>query len=94
MTRFSPFLWIALAFLLVVWAVLLRYEPIPDNVLESASIEKTRYVVWDRWQRRLCVAFLGREELACTPDELRLRLAAWKFRTRLCHRLLPSCRLS
>ena len=69
--RFSPFLWLLLAFLLLCWVLLFRYEPIPGHVVESASSESVRHLVWDRWGRRLCVAFLGREELACTPDELK-----------------------
>ena len=72
MTRFIQLsLLLTLTFLLVLSAVLLRYEPIPDPGVNLASTEIVHRVVWDRWTQRLCVAFLGRDELACTADELK-----------------------
>jgi hypothetical protein len=71
-TRFIQLLLtLTLTFLLVLVAVLLRYEPIPDSGVDPASTEIVHRVVWDRWTQRLCVAFLDRYELACTTDELK-----------------------
>jgi hypothetical protein len=71
-TRFMQLsLLLTLTFLLVLSAVLLRYEPIPDPGVNLASTETVHRVVWDRWTQRLCVAFLDRYELACTADELK-----------------------
>ena len=71
MTQFMQLL-LTLTFLLVLSAVLLRYEPIPDSGVNLVSTEIVHHVVWDRWTQRLCVAFLGRKELACTADELKI----------------------
>ena len=57
MTQFIPFLWLTVTVLLVISAVLLRYEPIPDAGVNPVSTEIARHVVWDRWKQRLCVAF-------------------------------------
>jgi hypothetical protein len=71
-TRFIQLsLLLALTFLFVLAAFLLRYEPIPDPGVNLASTILHR-VVWDRWTQRLCVAFIGRAELACTADDLKI----------------------
>ena len=72
MTRFMQLsLLLMLTFLLVLSAVLLRYEPIPDSGVNLASTEIIHRVVWDRWTQRLCVAFLDPYELACTEGDLK-----------------------
>jgi hypothetical protein len=71
-TRFMQLsLLLTLTFLLVLSAILLRYEPIPDSGVNLPSTEIVRRVVWDRWLQRLCVAFLDPYELACTEGDLK-----------------------
>ena len=82
MMRFIRLLWLALALLSVFSAALaLRYEGIPDPGINLVSTEIVHLVVWDRWKQRLCIAFLGRKELACTEDELKSAASNEGWRT-------------